>query len=471
LTPSAVIVDYRLEVDEARAARDLPRSELEGIASRAAFYDTFCRYFAPVLADNLVATLDGKELTFHPLGQSFQFTDHLRCDYRFEAPWQPGPGARHPFTFREGNYELDDFSPLRLSLTSVDGIRLLEMTAPAEPLMSRPSAERKPGDGEKLRRATAAFTLAPAEARGSYKPALPPDLGPERRPPRTAFSSAGIKGPPTEAAAEDKRGRESAENNSAEAGSEPHHLLHLLLDTRQGLLVLLLLAAGFGAAHALTPGHGKTLVAAYLVGERGTIWHAIFLGIVVTLTHTAAVLVVAALLPLFFADTPPATVQAAFGLIGGLLIAGLGLWLLLVRLTGRADHVHLGRGPHHHHGGDNPCHHHHHDEVPQTASWGGLVMLGISGGIVPCWDAIAMLGLAISAQRLWLGLPLLLAFSAGLAGVLIALGIGVVSARHLAGKHLDRWQPVVRALPIVSALVVTVLGLWLCYDSVRMGNG
>jgi ABC-type nickel/cobalt efflux system permease component RcnA len=225
----------------------------------------------------------------------------------------------------------------------------------------------------------------------------------------------------------------------------------------------MLLAAAFGAAHALTPGHGKTLVAAYLVGERGTPWHAVLLGVVTTLTHTAAVLVVAAVLPLLFGDAPPAAVQAAFGLVGGLLIAGLGLWLLMARLTGRADHVHLGGGHHHHH--------HHHDPAPaqRAVGWWGLVVLGMSGGIVPCWDAIAMLGLAISAQRLWLGLPLLLAFSAGLAGVLIVIGLGVVYARNLAGRQLDRWQPLVRALPIASALVVTVLGLWLCYDSVQMG--
>ena len=68
--------------------------------------------------------------------------------------------------------------------------------------------------------------------------------------------------------------------------------------------------------------------------------------------------------------------------------------------------------------------------------WWRLIVLGVSGGIVPCWDAIAMLGLAISAGQLWLGLPLLLAFSAGLAGVLVAIGVSVVYARNFADK---RW--------------------------------
>ncbi len=98
--------------------------------------------------------------------------------------------------------------------------------------------------------------------------------------------------------------------------------------------------------------------------------------------------------------------------------------------------------------------------------WWGLVVLGVSGGIVPCWDAIAMLCVAISAQRLWLGLPLLLAFSAGLAAVLIALGIAVVRARDWAGARWGgQFTRVVRALPLASAALITVMGLWLCYDS------
>ena len=93
-----------------------------------------------------------------------------------------------------------------------------------------------------------------------------------------------------------------------------------------------------------------------------------------------------------------------------------------------------------------------------------LVLLGISGGIVPCWDAIALLGLAIATHRLWLGLPLLLAFSAGLAGVLVLIGVLVVK---LKGFGSSRWGSgrVTRALPLVSAVLITVIGIWLCVDS------
>src|SRR5208283_36861 len=136
-------------------------------------------------------------------------------------------------------------------------------------------------------------------------------------------------------------------------------LLALLLDSQRGFWVLLLLSACFGAVHALTPGHGKTLVAAYLVGERGTVWHALLLGVVTTLTHTGAVLALAACLMWFYPGAVPAQVQTVLGFGGGLLVAGLGFWLLLTRLAKRPDHFHFGGHGHHHHGHDAG---HYHDE-------------------------------------------------------------------------------------------------------------
>ena len=205
---------------------------------------------------------------------------------------------------------------------------------------------------------------------------------------------------------------EGAATTAPEAvGAENSSLLELLLDNNRGIVVLLFLAAGFGAAHALTPGHGKTLVAAYLVGERGTALHAVILGLVTTITHTGAVIALAALLVFLFPKAVPAELQMLLGFVGGLLITGMGLWLLLRRLGGGADHFHVGGGHHHHD-------HHHSKGQPdralsdQTVGLLSLVILGVSGGIVPCWDAILMLGFAISAQRVWLALPLLLAFSA-----------------------------------------------------------
>src|SRR5262249_44132422 len=130
-----------------------------------------------------------------------------------------------------------------------------------------------------------------------------------------------------------------------------------LLESRWGLGLSLVLAVVFGAAHALTPGHGKTLVAAYLVGQRGTVGHAVLLGAVTTVTHTGIVIAIAALLPLLATRLDPTRMQEILGFAGGLLIAGMGLWLVLRRLSGQADHVHVGGGHHHHHH-DGHGHHH-----------------------------------------------------------------------------------------------------------------
>jgi ABC-type nickel/cobalt efflux system permease component RcnA len=319
-------------------------------------------------------------------------------------------------------------------------------------LQALPPAELKPGDDNKLRYAEATFTLATGED-------------------ELAGSSGNTAKLETVSTG---RATPSAAAPSVEETPEPEHtLLALLLDSRQGFWGLMFLAACLGAAHALTPGHGKTLVAAYLVGERGTFAHASLLGLVTTLTHTGAVFALVVALLFCFPQAVPRDVQVLFGLLGGLFIAGMGLWLLLRRLSGGADHFHLGgHGHRHRHGpaANNSGNEHEHvhplPDASQAVGLWGLIGLGVSGGIVPCWDAIVMVGFAVSAQRLWLGLPLLLAFSAGLASVLIAIGIGVV---YLKGFASSRWgeSRLIRALPLISAVLVTGMGLWLCYESVH----
>ncbi|HVS36883.1 MAG TPA: hypothetical protein VMS17_15085 [Gemmataceae bacterium] len=458
LARDGVAVDYSLEVAPDTAAKELTRAEIAQLTTGdfEEFYRIYLKHQKTALARNLDAKLDATPLNFTCVESSYDVSTNIYT-FRFKALWELEAGQPHHFTFNDANYALDDFSVMRLTLTADDSVRLDNFVAPTEALMDKKGTERGPGEGDLLRQASADVRVPDRNAA-----AAPTAVAPANGPTPTA-------GPQRPTAAE-----------------EPHadSLFKLLLDTRQGLAILLLLAAGFGAVHALTPGHGKTLVAAYLVGERGTVGHAILLGVTTTLTHTAAVLIVAGLLPLFFPKALPAEVQRIFELTGGVLVAGLGLFLLSRRLTGGHDHFHIG-GHHHHHGHDHDHahdhdhdHFHDHDHVhthgvtteapPQKVGWGRLIVLGVSGGIVPCWDAIAMLGLAISAGRLWLGLPLLVAFSAGLAGVLTAIGVSVVYASRFAGKRwggTDRLRPLIRALPLLSAAFITLMGLWLCYAS------
>jgi ABC-type nickel/cobalt efflux system permease component RcnA len=473
LVDSAVVVYYTLEVDEGRAAQDLRREEFVGVTSQEQLYQVFTRTQAPILAGNLDARLDGKTLTFTCDKQEFEIQPqgHLVCNYVFRAPFSLEPGRPAPFTFRENNYFNDDFSRLELTLAAGAAVRLSDVTAPDEALRKRPPTQRKSGDGTRLRRLAATVTrvLGGDGSRAEYKPAPPQDPEPPRTKPRRKAIVAVAK--PAATAADVAEAKSGGEPAAARRAEDSHrNLLHLLLDTRTGFAMLLLAAVGLGAAHALTPGHGKTLVAAYLVGERGTVWHALLLGLVTTLTHTGIVLTLAAV-GYFFPEAVPGAVRAT-QLIGGLAIALLGCWLLLRRLSGQADHFHLpGHGHHHHHGHG----HSHTHELPQPkpgtrVGWWHLVVLGMQGGIVPCWDAIFILSVAWTTGRLARALPLLLAFSAGLAAVLVGLGISVVVAHRWVGARWGnhpRLRRLAGALPLLSATVILGMGLWLCYDSVH----
>ena len=251
LTPEAVLVEYRLEVDEYRAARDLPRSELTGVVSRNDFYAAFTRYYAGVLANNLVATLDGRDLEFACIQQRHQLLDHVRCDFRFRAPWKLAAGKAHRFTFRESNYELESFSQLHVSLDNSPQLTLRDVVVPDEVLLNKPASQRKPGDDERLRKLSAAVLLEKSILPGLARTALPPDpepgldgasrrlrgiVGRGKPVPSYPVGSARSTPPPPDDVEEKK------------AGEEHSGLLHLLFDTRKGLFMLLLLAAGFGAA-------------------------------------------------------------------------------------------------------------------------------------------------------------------------------------------------------------------------------
>jgi len=453
LTADAVVVTYELEVNTATVAGDLAALDEEIDLSKCRyprdFYEAFVRFHAPVLARGLDAQLDGKPLTFTCAEQNFQVREQvsLHCRFLFRAAWGPAPDLGHKFTFKETNYE-QQAGRVRLSLEPGDGVVFQRADAPPESLQAKPLTLLAPGEADRLREASASFSVT------------------------------GAREPGGEAVAESPIGK-GAPDGADSRPWDAHSLEELLLHRGEGLWLLLAAAAFLGGAHALTPGHGKTLVAAYLVGERGTVGHALFLGLLTTVSHTGVVLLVALVVQLFCGGRAPPSLQTWLGLGGGLVVAGLGAWLLLARLAGRADHVHLGAGHHHHHGHGHGHGHgdHYHDEQDHAhplpgdrVGWWRLTVLGVTGGIIPCHDAVALYLSLLSAGLLTLALPLLLAFSAGLAGVLVAIGIVVVKAKGVVGK---RWgeSRAFKALPIVSAALVTCVGLWLCYHSLPAAPG
>ena len=239
------------------------------------------------------------------------------------------------------------------------------------------------------------------------------------------------------------------------------------------------IAFALGAAHALTPGHGKTIVAAYLVGSRGTLRHAAFLGAMVTFTHTVSVFLLGMATLFLFQYVVPEKVTRVLGAISGLSIVAIGGWMLYKRL--RVSHAHG-----HHHGHDHQHHHdrnhghdhqhchshdpdhsHGHSHVPDEISWSGLVALGASGGLVPCESALVLLLTAIAMRRVALGLMLLTFFSLGLAIVLMGIGVAVIYAKNLMPASARERTGFFRWMPVASAAVVLALGVLM--TSVSLG--
>ena len=236
------------------------------------------------------------------------------------------------------------------------------------------------------------------------------------------------------------------------------------------VLVALMVSAGLGAFHALEPGHGKTVVAAYLVGSRGTARHAMILGLIVTLTHTAGVYMFGAVTLFASRYVVPERLYPWLGVMSGLIIAALGCSLFLRRYAAASQthvhhHGHSHGDGHAHPNGPGQAHSHthgphaHHHHVPAAISSRELWALGVTGGIVPCPAALVVLLSALSMRRIGFGLLLIVAFSIGLAAVLIAIGILMVYAQHLISRIRGDGMLISRWLPLTSAAVMAVFGL------------
>ncbi|GAA3020404.1 nickel/cobalt transporter [Streptomyces fulvorobeus] len=277
-------------------------------------------------------------------------------------------------------------------------------------------------------------------------------------------------------------------------------------------LLALALAIVLGASHAVLPGHGKTLMAAYLAGRRGTPRDALTVGATVTVTHTAGVLILGLALPLA-THLAGETVLTWLGIASGLLVTSIGLWLLRGSLLDRKTGHHHGHGHHHHHGFAHGRHHphehphtgadasppvlpgsrhpHHEQEPaavalltrqhaahphppeptpsPARTNRGGLVGMGIAGGLVPSPSALVVLLGAVALGRTVFGVLLVVAYGLGMAGTLTLAGLLLVRLRDRveAGMRTaaaDRWTGVRRLArygPVATAALVLVVGIGL----------
>ena len=240
------------------------------------------------------------------------------------------------------------------------------------------------------------------------------------------------------------------------------------------VIVLSLLAAyALGAVHALSPGHGKTIVAAYFVGSGGTPRQAILLAATVAVAHTVGVLALGAVTLFASEYIVPEDLYPVLMAGSGLILVAFGLALLVGRLRTAKGRQALHPGGHDH----EHQHHHGHDADEMTAlehaqahlagqtaaggmPWRSLLTLGISGGILPSPTALIVLLGAISLHRLGFGLVLIFAFSLGLATVLTGVGLAFVLARRLMAR-LPVSRRFVGSAPTLAAVAITAGGLLL----------
>jgi nickel/cobalt exporter len=248
-----------------------------------------------------------------------------------------------------------------------------------------------------------------------------------------------------------------------------------------GVVALALLAAvALGASHALSPGHGKAIMAGYLVGTQRTRRHAVTLGLTITLTHTVGVFVLGLITLYAAAVITPERLYPWLTLTSGVLVLVLGLVLVVARVRRAlhgADHDHHHLHQHHHGDHDGSGGDPHPGPGPRSESsapplrWRGLVALGISGGLLPCPSALIVMLAAISLHRVAFGMGLIVAFSVGLAGVLVGIGLllagGTALMRRIPRVAVAAARSrVLRLLPIGSAVLITLVGLGLTMQAV-----
>ena len=398
---------------------------------------TYIANLIPQLTANLDLSIDDQPIKLtvseyslsFPEGQGGLLTQRLVIDFEGVLPTQRGE-----IFYADGNY-VDRLGWSEIVVDSADAFSVDGATVPMGDISAELTAYPDDLLQSPLAETSIVFSLAPpaGAAQTSTDPAAAPAVG------ATTID------------------RYDSSDRFAE-------LITIEELTPRIIIVALLLAFGLGAAHALTPGHGKTIVGAYLVGSRGTPKHALFLGLTTTITHTAGVFFFGLLVLFASRFIVPEDLFPWLGVMSGLLVVLIGASLARVqwqKRTGTATDPHDRPEDYHTHFGIG------HSHVPNNdaPSFGSLLALGVSGGLIPCPSALVVLLSAIALQRVGFGLVLILVFSIGLATVLTLLGIiFVVAGKRLEGVAQSNGR-LLHTLPVVSACFVTLAGVGITYQA------
>ena len=447
---------------------------------------------ARALSAGLVLEVDGRQVEFHAVDQRALFTPGagglptMKVGIVYRAPLENlARGASHRVRYVDENFP-GQSGWKEIIVTEGDHVSLVSSSAPAKDRSAQLSnyptdlLNSAPQDLE----ATADFVLAqPSAARqAAQKLITTPAISPVAVP-HAKVAPASVELNPAETsiapAHEDQRSSANGDapfisqiqlqaNQQGTPRSKFTDLVSANEMTFWFLFPAALIAAGLGALHALEPGHGKTIVAAYLVGSRGTPRHAVLLGVIVTAAHTAGVYLLGAITLYASRWIVPEQLYPWLGITSGLMIAGLASYLLLRAWTGEvAEHSHLSAESHSHwftsltrpRAARATCAAARTLEPePTGVPLRQLLALGITGGMVPCPAALVVLLSALSLHRVGLGLFLIVAFSLGLAAVLIVTGLLMVYARRFMARWTGEGLLTKRWLPVLSSGFMLILG-------------
>jgi nickel/cobalt exporter len=373
--------------------------------------------FPGVVGSRLVLELGGTQVSLVPLRHELSERPGagglptLRFEAVFRAqPSLTGSSGEQTLVFRDNNFA--DRIGWKEVVVRVDrGAKIDSSTAPAESESDELRAYPK-----ELLRSPLDVTSAEARYEPGAEPGMPPSLNASPAPGHSGSGFEALVG----------RG-----------------------DLGIGVILLSLLIATFwGAAHALTPGHGKAIVAGYLIGSRGKPRHAVLLGGVVTVTHTVGVFALGVVTLGLSQFVVPERLYPWLTLASGLLVIAVGASVFWSRWRHRRAHEH----------GHSHGHEHEHPER-------GIIGIGVAAGVLPCPSALVVLLSAIALHRIGFGLALILAFSVGLAATITTIGLLAVLAKRIFSRvSLD--GPLVRALPALSALAILAVGVAITVNAV-----
>jgi ABC-type nickel/cobalt efflux system permease component RcnA len=431
------------------------------------------------LASNLRLTADGAPLELRPTSAGLSFPAGLGglstmrsvCGYEAALPAPLSATAPTRLGFRDGS------DPQRIGWREITVVGSgATLAASSDELRSESASERLTAyPEESLERPLADVAVEfEAVAGGAV---LPPVVVPDAEPVAVEVPTAAATTVPTMAPA--PTAAAAAVPGGLASGDLPAIFRTADL-TPFVLLLSVLTAAVLGAGHALTPGHGKTLMAAYLVGTRGTPMHAVGLGLSVSLSHTVGILVLAAIVVGAADVLPPDVVVRAAPIVAAISIVVIGGWMLIGEWRRRraARAAAAAHEDAHAHGLDHdhdPLEHSHggirHSHLPTTAStitWRSLFVLGLAGGLIPSTSALLILLGSIAAGRPAFGFVLVVAFGLGMAAVMGGIGLAMVFAhgrldRLPAGSSIG-W--VRETVPIAAAVLVFGLGLYLTAQAI-----